>query len=296
MRLALTVGDSGLGAALREQAALAGHEVLCFGRTLGLRPLAGVRDSSVELSQVANVRYVLASFRADAFVHLAWSANPEEHGDHRDRDGLDLAGKLFHTALDAGVPHVLGLGTCQEYGPRNGALREDGDCLPVSRHGLMRQVAHGLLSALAVDHDADYTWLRAFEVVGGHDGPLPCADPGRPTHLQVAPTTSDSARRDYFEVHDAARAILHAAEQRLLGPLNLCQGPVCTREELLRAIAVEARARGIAAHQFDLRHGAQWLGDPSRLLETGFVPRSRTAEQIACSILESYTPAGAIAA
>lgn len=296
MRIALTVGSSGLGAALRAQAALAGHEVLCFGRTDGHRPLAGVRDSSVDLNQIANVRYVLASFRADAFIHLAWSADPDAHGDHHDRDGLDLAGKLFHTALDAGVPHVLGLGTCQEYGPRNGALREDGDCLPVSRHGLMRQVAHGLLSALAVEHGAHYTWMRAFEIVGGHTGPLPCADPGRPTHLQVAPTTSDSDRRDYIEVHDAARAILHAAEQRLFGPLNLCQGPVCTREELLRAIAVQARARGITAQQLDLRHGAQWLGDPSRLVKTGFVPMSRTAEQIAGSIIKRYEPAKAIAA
>ncbi len=296
MRVALTLGDSGLGAALREEAALAGHEVLCFGQVDGLRPLPGVRDSSVDIKLDASVRYVLASFRADAFVHLAWSADPDVHHDHRDRDGLDQAGRLFHTALDAGVPHVLGLGTCHEYGPQNGALREDGDCLPVSRHGLMRQVAHGLLCALAVDYDADYTWLRAFEVVGGHRGPLPCADPVRPTNLPVAPATSDSDRRDYIEVHDAARAILHATEQRLLGPLNLCQGPVCTREELLRAVSVEARARGIAAQQLDLRHGAQWLGDPSRLLETGFTPKSRTAEQIAGSILSHYEPAQAIAA
>lgn len=293
MRLAITVGDDGLGRALREQTARDGHEVLCFGATQGLPAIRGVRDSSVDLNQLANVRYLLTSFRAEAFVHLSWNPRWGEHGDHLDRDGLDLAGRLFRTAYEAGVPHVVGIGSCHEYGPRVGALTEGGDCLPVSRHGLMRQVAHGLLCAIAEEFEASYCWLRAFEIVGGTERPLPCADPSLPEGSPVAPTTSDSARRDFLELGDAARAISHVVEKRLEGPVNLCQGPVCTREDLLRAIAIEARSRGISASRFALKHGAQWIGDPRKLFESGFTPRIRSARQLAHSIVGSFLSPGA---
>lgn len=296
MRLAFTMGELGLAAALREEASKAGHEVLCFGVGAGLEPLTGVRDCSVAFEQVESVRYLLTSFRADVFVHLGWSPVPDPRGDASDRDGLDLAGKLFQMAYEANVKHVVGLGTCQEYGPRMGQLPETTECLPVSRFGLMRQVAHGILCGLASEHAADYTWLRAFELVGGGSALLPCADPNRPSNAPVAPTTSDSARRDFLDVRDGARAVLHVIENRMTGPVNLCQGPVCTREELLRAIAVGARDRGIAGDRFQMRHGAQWIGDPARLSSAGFRPERSSAHTLADSILAGYETPRAFAA
>ena len=276
MRLALTASDTRLGRALRVAAARAGHQVLAFGRPPFPAPTEGVRDSPVAIERVGSVRYLLRSFRADVLVHLAGPCLPTPHR-AADREDLPLASKLFRTAYASGVQRVVGLGSYFEYRPGSSAYRESDECLPITTVGLLHQVTHGVLSAAAADSGRSYSWLRRFELIDREPGP-----PANGGRVAGAATPHDERRarhalRDVLTIEDASRAVLHAIEHELDGPVNLCQGAVGTAAELEQ----ELRRAGVvdAAPWLDAL-GPPAVGMPTRLAESGFVPSARTMGEL----------------
>lgn len=136
-----------------------------------------------------------------------------------------------------------------------------------------------MLAGLCRSHAAVGTWARIFNPFG----------PGEPSARLIPSVVrvvssggsfaagSGNQLRDYLHVEDVAAALARAAGGGLPGPLNICSGRGIRLADLMHAAATAAGAP-VDRIALGARPDRAWdppalIGDPTRLMETGWRPR-----------------------
>jgi dTDP-6-deoxy-L-talose 4-dehydrogenase (NAD+) len=167
-------------------------------------------------------------------LHLAWGGLPHYQSLHHVEVERPAHYRFIKAMVEAGVRHVVAVGTCYEYGMQYGPLHEALDTRPVTAYGQAKDTLRRELELLARNLPFELTWPRLFYMYGRGQAPQSIY-----SQLRAAaergdaefPMSAGEQLRDYLPVERVAEALVDLA---LLpancGVVNVCSGqPVSVR-------------------------------------------------------------------
>lgn len=219
------------------------HEVTATSRSCPVA-LPGIRYVAQDIGEDRADYYELFG-RPELVIHLAW-------------EGLSNYGTLSHfekhlfadyrflkQMVEAGLRDLTVVGTCFEYGCREGRLTEETPQCPCTPYGIAKHASHLFLEELRKTIPFDLKWIRLFYLYG--DGQraqsvLGQLDAALARGERVFNMSGGEQLRDYLPVEEVARRIVDIAMQkRVQGAINLCSGkPLSVR----RLVEEHLRRRG----------------------------------------------------
>lgn len=200
----------------------------------------------VEYRQLDLDREMPAFKRIWILVHLAWSLDRANAA--AQRESLQAFARLLG---QAGLAGVVGLGSAEEYGEREGRLRENmAPGAKLSAYGQAKHAAGKALEAWARGAGRKAVWLRPFVVYGPGQGgnmaipyALCCARERIPGEF-----SEGLQFRDFVHVDDVADGIAAAALalptlKSAFAACNLARGEPVRLRDVLERIADQTNAR-----------------------------------------------------
>jgi nucleoside-diphosphate-sugar epimerase len=246
--------------------------------------LAGLRLHSVtlDLDDRAGVARALADLRPEVILHAAWYANPADYltspfGLTSLRNTLDL----MDSALQAGCPRFVGIGTCLEYARSDRPLREDSPCDPRTLYAACKLSAFHLCRALAAQAGVSLAWARLFYLYGPDENPgrlLPALVGTLRARRPFAMTAGQQVR-DYLHIDDAGRALALLCRSPAEGAVNVASGQPTPLRDFAATVAGLLDARELLRPgELPTRPDEEMyvVADVTRLNGLGFVPRYAT--------------------
>lgn len=283
----LVTGGSGfLGRAVAEVLEQSGREAVLAARTAS----PGVR--ACDLRDARAARALLAATQPASVIHLA--GQPDASGTELWRAHVTTTTSLLDAAARlAEPPRVLVVGSAAEYGDGAGGrpATESTPARPLSAYGSAKLAQ--TLAALSYRHrGVPVLVARVFNVVGprmperlslgSFARQIARAERGlQPPELRIG---NLSAKRDYVDVRDAARALVAILERGVPGGIyNVCTGRARSTQELLGELLSHSRVRVAVVRDRARRQTADLklsVGDFTRLRSLGWRPRIPIASSL----------------
>ena len=236
MRITVTGARGFVGRHVLGELARRGVEVIATERPGVVRERPGASDVRwvpLDLANLPQNPYE-ALQRPDALLHLAWDGLPNYRSLHHFESELPRQYDFLSGVIRGGLPALVGVGTCFEYGQQSGALAADRPTCPTNAYGFAKDALRKKLQYLRAVHPYKLTWARLFYMYG--DG-QPAASLFPALKLAVAaghrefPMSGGEQLRDYLPVTAVAHRLVELAmnpEDR--GPINICSGqPISVR-------------------------------------------------------------------
>ncbi len=170
----------------------------------------------------------------DVLLHLAWGGLPNYRSLHHFETELPLQYQFLSGLIRGGLPSLVSVGTCFEYGFQSGPLAADLETRPANPYGFAKDTLRKQLEYLKGIHLFNLTWARLFYMYGE-------GQPGTSLYSLMQQAVSEGKAtfsmsggeqlRDYLPVTEVARSLVDlATDSRDLGPVNICSGqPISVR-------------------------------------------------------------------
>lgn len=187
----------------------------------------------------------------DVVVHLAWGGLPNYLSAHHFNVELVNHYRFLKGLVEAGRPRLVVVGTCYEYGMRNGELDETLVPAPANPYAYAKVALHRQLQFLQDDVPFELSWPRLFYTYGERQSPrslwplfLAAVERGD----RNFPMSGGEQLRDYLPVAEVADRLARLTLREAgAGTVNICSGvPVSVRtlvedwrEQLGATIALE---------------------------------------------------------
>lgn len=219
-------------------AALANRDVQVVAHT---RTQKSVGDGGA--SDVRRIAFDLADAPQDAFarigqpdivIHLAWGGLPNYlSGRHLDVE-LPVQVQFLRALVTGGLRRLVVVGSCFEYGMREGCLSEDTPSEPATSYGRAKDALRRQLEDLNEATPFDLRWLRLFYLYGDGQPETSLYSQFRAALARGDGTFDMSPGdqlRDFMRVEDAAAAIVAVAiAAQTPRVINVCSGtPISVR-------------------------------------------------------------------
>jgi len=104
--------------------------------------------------------------RPDVLLHLAWGGLPNYRSLHHYEEELPAQYRFLASLVRQGLPALVGVGTCFEYGMQSGELAEDLETRPDNPYGFAKDVLRAQLEQLRSETPFELTWARLFYMYG----------------------------------------------------------------------------------------------------------------------------------
>lgn len=194
----------------------------------------------------ANVRWVTLdiahppedSFAAlgkpDVLLHLAWDGLPNYRSVQHLETELPRQYDFLGNAIRHGLPAMVAVGTCLEYGLQSGPLAASLETRPTTPYGSAKDELRKQLQSLKSVHPFKLTWARLFYMYGD-DQPatslFPLLKAAAAAGRTQFPMSGGEQLRDYLPVGEVARRLADlAVNPGDPGAINLCSGqPISVR-------------------------------------------------------------------
>jgi len=163
MKIAVTGANGFIGQHVLQRLAAEHVEIVCVGRK-ALGPSIGTYVSLALEDATEHVFDQLG--RPDVLIHLAWGGLPNYRSLNHFETELPLHYRFLKLMVEGGLRHVVGVGTCFEYGMQSGNLRESMPTYPANPYGFAKDVLRQQLEYLVNLHGARATWARLFYMMG----------------------------------------------------------------------------------------------------------------------------------
>jgi GDP-4-dehydro-6-deoxy-D-mannose reductase len=260
---------------------------------------AGVRELQADLRDPTAVARAVAEARPDRIFHLAaWSHIPSSFEDPIQTFMVNVIGTLhLLAAIHEHAPEavLVSVGSSAEYGDTSRSrenVSEDDVLLPTSPYAVSK-VAQGLACRQAFRSEGTRAiHVRPFQIIGPavHKDALSqfAAQVARferdPSSEAVLRVGNLSPKRDFMDVRDCVAALALLAERGEPGQAyNICTGRATGLAELVDTLrTVASRPFEVAQDPSLLRpvDDARIVGDPSKLVALGHVPRHGLVEAV----------------
>ena len=172
--------------------------------------------------------------RPDALIHLAWGGLPNFRSPHHVERELPAQNRLLSALVREGLPALVVVGTCLEYGFQSGAIKASAQTLPDNPYAVAKDSLRRQLQSLQETHPFELTWARLFYLYGEGQAATSLLPQLRAAVSQGLPAFNMSGGeqvRDYLPVEVVAQRLADLAMQpRGAGVINLCSGkPISVR-------------------------------------------------------------------
>ena len=180
----------------------------------------------------------LALGEPDVLIHLAWGGLPNYQSLHHFETEMPAQYSFLAGLVRDGLPSLVTVGTCLEYGMQSGPLAANMDTHPTNPYGFAKDVLRQKLQYLQTEHSFNLTWARLFYMYG--DGQAATSifsllkkavDAGEMTFKM----SGGEQLRDYLPVTKVARQLVDLAwNSDNIGPINICSGTPISIQNLVR--------------------------------------------------------------
>lgn len=180
----------------------------------------------------------LAARQSEICVHSAWITTPGVYLESPENFAFrDDSLQFLRRAAEAGVKHIVGLGTCIEYQISGQPLSEDRS--PIAPATTYAKCKNELRAAMEIEAKAggfSFGWGRVFYPYGPGEHPSRLASSivqklGRGEKVFLK---TPQSRKDYIYIEDLAAALLTVVEKKFSGTINLGTGTGTTIREIAR--------------------------------------------------------------
>ena len=238
MRVAVTGASGFVGRHAVRALRARGVQVVAVSRHAPASADDGVEVIGFDLAAAGCDAYARIG-RPDVLLHLAWGGLPNYRSAiHLERE-LPLHAAFLEHCMRGGLRRVAVVGTCLEYGMREGELDESMPASPQVAYAEAKHALHRRLSTLREELGFGLGWLRLFYLYGEGQAPtslyrqLRAAVAAGATRFGMSP--GDQAR-DFLAVESAAGMLAdlvvgHADP----GSVNVCSGKPATVADMVRS-------------------------------------------------------------
>lgn len=172
--------------------------------------------------------------RPDVLIHLAWDGLPNYRSLHHFETELPRQYHFLKSMIGAGLPSLLAIGTCFEYGMQSGSLSEDMTTKPNNPYGYAKDALLQQLKFMKSVKQFNLTWVRLFYMYGEGQPSTSLYSKLKEAVLRedkIFNMSGGEQLRDYLPVTEVARQIVWLATlQRDTGIINICSGnPISVR-------------------------------------------------------------------
>jgi nucleoside-diphosphate-sugar epimerase len=173
--------------------------------------------------------------KPDILIHLAWGGLPHYRELFHIEKNLFQSYFFIKKMVEGGLRQFSVVGTCLEYGLKEGSLTEDMPTEPCTSYGLAKDTLRKFIEALAKKHSFDWKWIRLFYPYGegqSENSLLAQLKMALLERKEIFPMSGGQQQRDYLPVELAAEYIAAISMQtRYQGIFNCCSGaPISIRD------------------------------------------------------------------
>lgn len=210
--------------------------------------------------------------RPEALIHLAWQGLPNYRDLFHLEKNLPSQYSFLKNLLEHGLRDLTAIGTCLEYGPKNGPLSEDLPADPRVPYAISKDTLRRSIEQLRSTHTFSFKWVRVFYLHGDGQNKSSLLE-----QLKAALDRGDASfkmsggeqLRDYLPVEVAASHIASIAlQKRVEGVVNCCSGsPISIRrlvEEYLQRDGRQIRL-DLGCYPYPDYEPMAFWGDSTRL-------------------------------
>ncbi len=174
--------------------------------------------------------------KPDVLIHLAWWGLPDYTSDiHLNQ--VQQHYRFIKNLIKGGLGKVVVVGTCQEYGMKNGMLKEDIAVEPHTNYAVAKNNLRLLIEDFRKENVFNFNWVRLFYMYGRGQNPksiLPLLDAAIKSGQTVFNMSPGDQKRDYLPVEKVAEYIVKIALQvNYNGIVNCCSGKPITVTSLV---------------------------------------------------------------
>ncbi|MBI2928364.1 MAG: NAD(P)-dependent oxidoreductase [Verrucomicrobia bacterium] len=255
MKILLTGPTGFIGSAFLRLALERGHEVAALVRPEHAVPAGpkSAKNCSWFRGTLADAPWRdIAAFGPEVCVHTAWISTPGVYLDSPENERfVEWSREFGKRAVEAGVRHVIVLGTCIEYQITRAPLAEDRTpVLPTTTYARCKHELHSRLQEALATEQASLCWARVFYPYGPGEHPSRLCSSlvqsirrGQPVTLKTPDST-----KDYIYIDDLARALLLLVERSFAGAINLGTGEGVTVRQIAERIEQLLGRRGLVEY------------------------------------------------
>lgn len=196
------------------------------GYLFGVRPFT----EDKRISYITNMFFRKENY-IDAVIHLAWPDLNHYHSINHIRYAIESY-EFIKLMNDLGVRNITSIGTCLEYGFRDGEMFEYDSPDPKNNYAIGKDTLRRMIWRLPIN----IKWLRLFYIYGEGQRSASLI----PKFEEAAKEKRDfilpgyNRVRDYMDVKEVSRNIVDCALQNeILGIINVCSNEPITIERFL---------------------------------------------------------------
>jgi nucleoside-diphosphate-sugar epimerase len=205
-------------------------------------PAPGVQWMAADLLVPGEIERLGREVRADAMLHLAWTAKPGKFW--ADPDNLDWVGASLHlvrTMTESGTRRLCVTGTCFEYDwPVEGnCVERVTGLLAHTLYDTAKDSCRRVLDAYATETGLSFAWARLFHLYGPGEDPNRLVSGVARAVLAGEPARSSRglAIRDYMDVRDVGAALARLVTSEVCGPVNIATGEAVSIAHIATTLA-----------------------------------------------------------
>jgi nucleoside-diphosphate-sugar epimerase len=172
--------------------------------------------------------YFVESGKPDLLIHLAWQGLPNYKEKFHLEKNLPSHSVFLKNMVDNGLQNLVVIGTCFEYGMKEGCLSEEMESDPQNPYALAKDKLRKFLEELQKQKPFILKWIRLFYMYGQGQKPNSllsqlerALEKGEP----VFNMSGGEQIRDYLPVEKVAENIVRISLQnKINGIINCCSG------------------------------------------------------------------------
>lgn len=175
--------------------------------------------------------------KPDLLIHLAWQGLPNYNELFHFERNLFKNYLFIKNIVENGLKDLNVIGTCLEYGLKNGCLSEDTPTAPITPYALAKDTFREFIEQLRKKIDFNFKWIRLFYMYGEGQNPkslLSQLDYALDHDKEVFNMSGGEQLRDYLPVEKVAEYIIKISLQNeYSGIINCCSGKPISIKKLV---------------------------------------------------------------
>lgn len=232
MKILVTGATGGFGKLMIPELLKSGHEIIATSRHKDkaerLPFFNDITYISYDISQPSPANLYDHFGRPDSMIHLAWDKLHDYYDEAHGSVILNSHKAFLFNLVSHGLKDFNGIGTCYEYGLKEGELREEAEPEPVLPYSGAKNSLRIYAESLKQQYAISVKWLRIFYVFGETDGRKNLYSALMEAIAKNEPVFNMSAGeqvRDFLSPDEMAGLMVKVSLQtKVQGVINCCSG------------------------------------------------------------------------